>query len=165
LKTLIFGFGNIDRQDDGVAWHVMLAVMQKLGIDTALMDENVMPFTYGEYEFQFQLQLMPEFAEDLGQFDRAVFIDAHTGNIPEAVHQEAVLPAYQNSPFTHHMTAATLLSLCQVINGKVPDAILVSVRGYEFEFTRELSERTRLLADKASQRIIDWIVPKQDSGG
>jgi hydrogenase maturation protease len=159
LKTLVFGYGNIDRQDDGVAWHVLLAVMQKLGIDTSRVDENELPLSSGDYEFHFQLQLMPEFAEDLGQFDRVVFIDAHTGNVPEDVHQETILAAYQSSPFTHHMTASTLLSLCQVINGKVPEAVLVSVRGYEFEFTRTLSERTNVLADQAAQRIIDWLVP------
>jgi len=165
LKTLVFGFGNIDRQDDGVAWHVLLTVMQRLGIDTARMEENEMPFLHGDYEFHFQLQLMPEFAEELGEFDRVVFIDAHTGNVPEDVHQEAVLPAYQSSPFTHHMTAATLLSLCQVINGKAPEAILVSVRGYEFEFTRTLSERTHMHADEAAQRIMNWLLPAPGSGG
>jgi Ni,Fe-hydrogenase maturation factor len=139
--------------------------MQKLGIDTARMDEDEMPFSSGEYEFHFQLQLMPEFAEELGRFDRVVFIDAHTGNVPEDVHLEIIQPIYQSSPFTHHMTASTLLSLCQVFNGKVPEAILVSVRGYEFEFTRTLSDRTRVLADEAAKRVIGWLVPELGSGG
>ena len=165
LKTLIFGYGNIDRQDDGVAWHVLLDVMQRLGIDTSQMDENDLPFSHDDYEFQFQLQLLPEFADDLGRFDRVVFIDAHTGSVPDEIHTEAVLPEYQSSPFTHHMTPSTLLSLCEVIKGRHPDALLVSVRGYEFEFTRSLSQRTSELSLEAGMRIINWISQDSDSGG
>lgn len=157
MKTLIIGYGNIDRQDDGVAWHVLLQVMQNYGIYTQGLGEEDLPVVFGDLEFQFHLQLMPEMADDLGQYERVVFIDAHTGNVPEEIHQETVSSEYQSSPFTHHLTPSTLLSLCDVINKKHPDALLVSVRGYEFQFTRELSQRTRELVPQAAQQIVDWL--------
>lgn len=157
MKTLIIGYGNIDRQDDGVAWHVLLQVMQNSGIYTAGLGEEDLPMVYGDLEFQFHLQLMPEMADDMGQYERVVFIDAHTGNVPDEVHHESVSSEYQSSPFTHHLTPSTLLSLCDVMHKKHPDSLLVSVRGYEFQFTRELSQRTRDLVPQAAQKIMDWL--------
>lgn len=157
MKTLIIGYGNIDRQDDGVAWHVLLQVMQNFGIYTSGLGEEDLPVVFGDLEFQFHLQLMPEMADDLGQYERVVFIDAHTGNVPDVIHKETVSSEYQSSPFTHHLTSSTLLSLCDVIHKKHPDAMLVSVRGYEFQFTRDLSEHTRELVPQAAQNIVDWL--------
>jgi hydrogenase maturation protease len=157
LKTLIIGYGNIDRQDDGVAWHVLLDVMQRLGINSSNLEDEDLPLVWEGIEFQFNLQLLPEIAADLLEYDRVVFIDAHTGNVAEEVHQEIVSSQYQSSPFTHHLTPATLLSLCDVIHKKHPDALLISVRGYEFQFTRELSQKTLALVPEAGRRIIDWI--------
>jgi hydrogenase maturation protease len=157
LKVLILGYGNIDRQDDGVAWHVLVAVMKRLGIQPPDLEEDELPIQSGEYEFQFHLQLMPELADDLDKYDKVVLIDAHTGNVPDEVHTEIVAPQYQSSPFTHHMTAATLLSLCDVIHHRIPATLLVSVRGYEFQFTRSLSDRTRDLIETAVEKIFEWL--------
>jgi hydrogenase maturation protease len=157
LKVLILGYGNIDRQDDGVAWHILVEVMKRLGVTPPNLEEDEMPVTSGDYEFQFHLQLTPELADELGSFDKAVFIDAHTGAVPEEIHEEVVTPHYQSSPFTHHMTTSTLLSLCKVIHKKYPLTLLVSVRGYEFLFTRSLSQRTQNLVEEAASRIIEWI--------
>jgi hydrogenase maturation protease len=157
LKTLIIGYGNIDRQDDGVAWHVLLDIMQRLGIESLDLEDEDLPLVWEDLEFQFDLQLLPEIAADLANYDRVVFIDAHTGNVAEEVHQETVSSQYQTSPFTHHLTPATLLSLCDVIHKKHPDALLVSVRGYEFQFTRALSQKTMQLVPVAGKRIVDWL--------
>ena len=157
MKTLIFGYGNPDREDDGVAWHVLKEVMLQQHLpepedpDIDIKDER------NQTEYYFQFQLTPEIAYDLDRFDRVCFIDAHTGAVPEDVHFEKVHPAFQKSPFTHHLTAASLLSICETLHHKVPETILVSVRGYQFGFSRELSTATRLLCRQAADIIIDWM--------
>jgi Ni,Fe-hydrogenase maturation factor len=103
------------------------------------------------------LQLTPDLADGLDQFDKICFLDAHTGNVPEEINIEHLLPRYQTSPFTHHMTAATLLSLSEVINHCAPESILVSVRGYEFLFSRSLSSSTAELIPFAADKIVEWI--------
>lgn len=163
MKTLVIGYGNIDRQDDGVAWHVLAELMGRLGVSLLSPDEDEMPVVSGDYEFQYHLQLMPELADDMGKFDRVVFIDAHTGSVPEEIHKEVVAPVYQNSPFTHHMTASTLLSLCDVIHHRTPASLLVSVRGYEFLFTRSLSQKTQALVSRAADSILEWLNRSNDS--
>ncbi len=30
-KALILGYGNVDRQDDGAAWHILVGLCRKLG--------------------------------------------------------------------------------------------------------------------------------------
>ncbi|MHC1741238.1 MAG: hypothetical protein AB9897_09040 [Anaerolineaceae bacterium] len=158
MKTLFLGYGNVDRQDDGVAWHLLCEVMNRLHLPPPLEPEDEMPIEFGEFTFDFQLQLTPELSNSLGIYDKVCFMDAHTGNVPEEVHVEKVYAQYQTSPFTHHMTAATLLSLCEVIHKRIPDAILVSVRGYEFQFTRSLSSDTAALIAPAADEILHWLV-------
>jgi Ni,Fe-hydrogenase maturation factor len=55
------------------------------------------------------------------------------------------------------MSPKTLLSISKTIYDRVPEAILVSVRGYKFEFERKLSPKTAELVDQATGKIWDWI--------
>jgi hydrogenase maturation protease len=157
LKTLIFGYGNPDRQDDGVAWHVLRDIMQHYGLPVS--DELDIDYhdEQRQIDYEFQLQLVPEIADDLDAYDRVCFIDAHTGAVPEEVHLEKVIANFQKSPLTHHLTAASLLSITDTIHHKVPETILVSVRGYEFKFSQSLSTATAALTRQASDIIIHWV--------
>ena len=154
---LILGYGNVDRQDDGVAWHILAGLARRLGgqppgspdeeFDTA--DQNV--------DLLFVLQLMPEIAETIAQYERVCFVDAHTGAVPDDVNVQELSSEFQSSPFTHHMTASTLLSVAETLYHRAPQAILVSVRGYEFGFARSLSNRTAALAEEAAGLIEKWL--------
>jgi len=162
LRTLIIGYGNFDRQDDGLAWHVLKEVRKLLDMDAP---ESVPEYfdRDGDTVFVFKLQLLPEDAEEIARFERVCFIDAHTGAVPEPVHVEQLLSAWQHSPLTHHLTPNSLLSMIQAVYGKSLPAILVSVRGYEFEFTNSLSGRSALLVPQAANIIYNWIREAQSS--
>lgn len=153
-STLIIGYGNPDRQDDGVAWHVLTLLASQFGRAVPdSPDEGIFPS--GENpDLLFTLQLIPELAETIADYERVCFVDAHTGNVPEEIHIAEVQPFYQQSPFTHHMTPQTVLSLAQSIYKRTPQAMLVSVRGYEFGFTRDLSAQTGQLAGVAVTEIL-----------
>lgn len=157
LRTLIFGYGNADRQDDGVAWHVLREIMSTNGI--ALVEDSEIHHqdTNQDVDYEFQMQLTPELADDLNLYDRVCFIDAHTGAVPEDVHFERVNPGFQKSPFTHHLTPASLLSIAETMHKRVPETILVSVRGYEFGFSQSLSPATQALTRQAVDIIMEWL--------
>jgi len=159
MNTLFIGYGNPDRQDDGVAWHVLTGIANQLGLETSPSWEDPLP-SIPETEFTFNLQLTPEVAEDLTAYDRVCFVDAHTGKIPTNVQVVDVSPEYQTSPFTHHLTPEMLLSMCSSLYNRIPEAILISVRGYEFGFETELSAFTSSLVTEAVERAIGWL--KQD---
>ena len=155
-KLLILGYGNPDREDDGVAWHILRALTLKLGLSAPSSYEDEFP-EFDRIDFAFQLQLTPEMAEDISSYEHVCFIDAHTGNIPEPVRLIDVESEFQASPFTHHLTPQSLLSMCETIFGKKPDAALLSVLGHRFLFSRQLSAKTERLVPEAVELIWDWM--------
>lgn len=155
--TILIGFGNIDRQDDGVAWHILARLSQRLGRETPSPEDGFWP---GDEEYPhllFALQLTPELAETLSGYQRVCFVDAHTGSVPHEVNLAPIQAEYQPSPMTHHMTPMTVLSLCQTLYGHRIKGTLLSVRGYEFGFDRRLSPQTDALANLATERLWDWL--------
>ncbi len=154
--TLIVGYGNPDRQDDGLAWHILAKLAQEFnieGIDPGSIDF----FPVGNNpDLLFNLQLTPELAETISRYERVCFIDAHTGDVAEDIHFQAIQPEFKSSPLTHHMTPQTLLSLVVSLYSRQPEAVLVSVRGYEFGFSRSLSEKALQLLSKAVEKILAW---------
>ncbi|HVP20681.1 MAG TPA: hydrogenase maturation protease [Anaerolineaceae bacterium] len=155
-STLIIGYGNPDRQDDGVAWHVLALLAEHFGYPKP-DDGEVEFFPAGQNpDLLFSLQLTPEMVETISRYDRVLFIDAHTGEIAQEINIERLESRFQTSPLTHHLTPQTLLSLVSTLYQKDPQAILVSIRGFEFEFSHDLSPQTAALAPKAAGLIEDW---------
>ena len=155
-KLLLIGYGNPDREDDGVAWHILCALTQKLGLNLPESYEDEFP-EFALIDFAFYLQLTPEMAEDISVYEYVCFIDAHTGNIPEPVRLIDVESEFQQSPFTHHLTRQSLLSMCETIYRKRPDAALLSVLGHRFLFSRQLSAETAELVPQAVASIWAWL--------
>jgi hydrogenase maturation protease len=156
-KILIIGYGNPNREDDGVAWHILekLAAHFDLPLSPALAADEFEPGNYPHLVFE--LQLFPEMAETMADYDAVCFVDAHTGAYEEEVRSVTLDPQFQASPFTHHLTPESCLVIAQTLYGHAPQGLLVSVRGYYFGYKTELSEQTALHAGKAVARIIDWV--------
>ncbi len=161
-KTLVLGYGNPDRQDDGVAWHVLDGLAQALGmLRPEEFDEELR--LGDKADLLFQLQLTPEIAEVVANYAFVCFVDAHTGAIQNDLNVEKISPLYQTSPFTHHMTPQTCLSIAENLYHHIPEeALLLSIRGYAFEFSTDLSEKTQSLAKDAIRTILEWICSKDD---
>lgn len=157
-KTLLIGYGNPDREDDGVAWHVLRGVADFFGLiipddldeDLIIVNENL--------HFLFNLQLLPEMTYDMSDYDRICFVDAHTGAQENDLNIQKVERKFQNSPLTHHMTPQTILSILEQAFNHKPEAILVSIRGYQFGFENYLSSKTNNLALQAIEKISQWII-------
>lgn len=156
-KTLIIGYGNADRQDDGVGWHILKNLAERVGQSVPDDPGEAIEITSDKVDLLFILQIYPELAETISQYERVCFVDAHTSDIPESIAWTALDPAYEKSPLTHHMSPKTVLSIATTIYDCNPEAILVSVRGYSFQFERALSEPTAALVAEATERIWQWI--------
>lgn len=147
------GYGNPDRGDDGVAWHILKNLFAEFGrSEVDLFDSDVVSLTEN-IDTWFNFQLLPEISELLVQYQQAVFIDAHTGEIKEDINFQELTPTYQNSPFTHHMTPPSLLALAESIHGQYPKSWMLSVRGYDFKFEQALTPQTQTLCDEALDLI------------
>lgn len=157
-NSLIIGIGNYDRQDDGVAWHILCGLAKTLGRDVPQdpYGEGFEPI--GEKpHLLFTLQIYPEMAELISNYDHVCFIDAHTGAIPTELQAIKIEPDFQHSPLTHHMTPETVLSLTYTVSNSKPEGFLVSVRGYQFGFAQTLSPKTTELSVSAIQEISNWL--------
>ena len=152
----MIGYGNPDRQDDGVAWHVLHALAIQLTLPAPDSYEDEFP-PNNRLDFAFTLQLTPEMSEQISLYEQVCFVDAHTGSIAGKVQLVPVESQFQHSPFTHHLTAQSLLSMCQSLYGKAPQAMLLSVRGYQFEFERQLSSETAALLPQALELLLRWL--------
>lgn len=156
-SLLLIGYGNPDRQDDGVAWHVLAMLADRLDrprpqeIGEGMEDFSDSP------GLLFVLQLTPELAEIVSRSSSVCFIDAHTGSVEEDVQLIPIGKEFQTSPLTHHMTPQTVLSLANSLYQSSPDGYLLSIRGYQFGFTYEMSPQTQELASQAADRLWDWV--------
>ncbi|MBN1247339.1 MAG: hydrogenase maturation protease [Anaerolineae bacterium] len=157
-RTLVAGFGNLYRRDDGVARYVVNALRERL--DREPLDE--MDDGFGDIGHAVDTvvlhQLVPELAEDLKNYGLVIFVDAHVGaTIPEPIHEEPVAVTYR-APFVYHQThPSTLLALTQQMYGVAPEAILISLLGHDFDFGEGLSEETAALVRPAVERILKRI--------
>lgn len=162
-RLLILGIGNPDRQDDGLAWHLLNRLATYWGYSKGLDLGETLPVTEG-LTLCTDLQLRPEMAEDLTAYTHVCFVDAHTGALPKEICWQILHAGFQPSPLSHHLTPQSCLALAEALFGQAPYGILLSIRGYEFGFSRQLSPRTQVLLDAAVHQLLQWLFPLTHHG-
>lgn len=156
-RILLLGYGNLDRQDDGVAWHILRRVAKRLNTQLPEIPEEHLYELSPSITVGFTLHLIPEHAEWLSSYERVLFLDAHTGSVSKDVFFTYLKPQFEPSPLTHHLTPATCLALCEALYQKSPQGALLSVRGFNFDFSQSLSFSAQLLLEPAVEQILKWL--------
>lgn len=156
-RTLIVGYGNLDRQDDGAAYFVVNGLRDRLGQPPLAEDETGLEAPGGEVDSIFVTQLGPELLEIVAGYDRVVFVDAHVRPDAPDVGVEPIMAEYATATFTHHMTPAMLLALLAALHGVWPESYLVSVRGHAFDFQRGLTAETAALLEAAVDAVLEML--------
>lgn len=156
-SVLIVGFGNMSRRDDGVAFHVIRRLRERLGL--LIASDDVFEDCYEDMGSGLAAiclhQLAPELAETLAEHDIVVFIDAHIDHEEwEPVDWREIMPRYRANMVTHHLTPDAVLALCGSLFGKCPRGYILSVLGTDFDFGAELSPVTSSLVDGAVDRLL-----------
>ena len=153
-RTLIIAYGNRDREDDGAGWHILDKLAHRLGLETPEFPGDQVSTDDGSHTLLYLFQLLPEMAEDIGDYEQLIFIDAHNSpSIPDVVFEE-VSPSQSHSAFTHHMGAGELLSIAQVLGKKLPVSWMLTVRGFSFRFAQTLSQETAELVCQAFSLLL-----------
>lgn len=156
--NLFIGYGNPNRGDDGAAFHLLIALLNDFGkVDVDLFSSDPISLDVSTDVF-YNFQLLPEFAELIAQYQQVVFIDSHTGEIKENINFHSIEPEYQYSPFTHHFTPSSCLAVTESLTGRHPEAWLLSIRGFNFGFTTELSKQTHEYMIQALDIIHDKFI-------
>jgi hydrogenase maturation protease len=154
-RTLVIGFGNVDRADDGVAFHIVNAFRQRMGQGPLAEDNTGLEELGAPVDSVFIGQLVPEMIDLLDDYNRVVFVDAQVDPALDDLYCAAVSPDEAGLTFTHHMSPATLLAFFKALHGRDLEGHLVSIRGRDFDFHRNLSENTLALVDLAVERILE----------
>ena len=156
-RTLVIGFGNIDRADDGVACHIVNSLRARLGREGLPEGETGLEDLGQQTDTAFLIQLVPELVDILAGYDQLVFVDAHADREMPDLHCGRV--ALESAPplFSHHMTPAMLLALVDALHGKGPSGYLVSVRGVDFDFHQGLSPECEALVEPAVHKILELL--------
>jgi len=137
--TLILGYGNPLRRDDGAGPEVARRVAA-LGLPGLEVIEAH--------------QLLPEHAEALSRVDRAVFVDASVEEGLEAVRVSEVVPSSDPSLAPHASDPESLLALAALLFERAPDAWLVEIPAADLGIGEGLSETAQEACELALMRIM-----------
>jgi len=109
--TLVIGYGNPLRGDDGVGWAVAEAALGDPGGGDVVTVQA----------------LLPELAERVARSSRAVFVDARVGTTPGRISTDAIIPVDAGATLQGHaLTPGTVVYLAGQLYGWKGDAWLVS---------------------------------------
>ncbi|MBN1487075.1 MAG: hydrogenase maturation protease [Anaerolineae bacterium] len=160
--TLIAGFGNTYRRDDGAGRAVVNALREYLERPALEPLDDGFDDLGNQVDTIVLHQLVPELAEVVKDYELVIFVDAHVGSIPEEI-REVTIDAEFTTPFvSHQFHPATVLALAQQMSGHAPECVLISLRGYNFDFGEELTAETQALVKPTTERIIGLINKEPD---
>jgi hydrogenase maturation protease len=122
-RVLVLGYGNPGRQDDGLGPAV-----------SARIAAQGWPFVTAHDNYQLNI----EDALDVADHDVVWFVDAtKTGPAPFAI--ERIEPADSLEFSSHLVRPEAILALASRYYGATPQAFLLGIRGYAFEFVEALT--------------------------
>lgn len=141
----IIGYGNPDRRDDGCGFHVASRLESMLRERESVTVRSMH-------------QLDPVLAVELGEADQVLFVDASVENREKGVEWRRVVPEQGVLPaMTHHLKPSFLMGLVHAIEGRCPEAWLVSVQGEDFGIGEGLSPSTEWLAEQAIEEVLAFV--------
>jgi hydrogenase maturation protease len=125
--TLVLGWGNPGRGDDGLGPAFVAAVSQAAP---------------QAFTFETDYQLAVEDAAEAARYERVLFVDAsRDGPAPfmlRRLRPQAEPPGFS----THEVAPGAVLALCEALFHASPEGWLLGIRGYDFDrFESGLSER------------------------
>ncbi len=137
-KTLIYGYGNPGRQDDGLGV-AFVKQFEKTAHEAGLDCE---------IDFDCNYQLNIEDALTISNYQRIIFADASTESIV-CFALSKVSPATKVNFTMHAVSPEYVLHLCQTLYDKHPEVYLLHIKGYEWGMREELTQKAQSNLSKA----------------
>jgi hydrogenase maturation protease len=134
--SLIYGIGNIGRQDDGLGWAF---------IDW-LESELICP----KAELMRHYQLHLEDADMISYKKQVLFVDASKDVDLESFQLEKVEPKMDFSFTSHAISISSILATCQTCFDFTPEVHFLTIKGYEWELQQGLTSKARQNLDRTT---------------
>jgi hydrogenase maturation protease len=145
-SIFVLGYGNPGRQDDGLGPKAAEGIAS-LGL----------PFVSTDAAFQLNI----EDAEAISGHDVVIFVDASV-SAPEPFSFERLYPAGEVTFTSHSVSPGSILRLCTDHFGPAPEAYVMGIRGYSFEFEEEMTAAARGNLEKALSFLSDFLLKRLD---
>ena len=144
-KTLLIGFGNPAREDDGIGPAVAKEI-EKLEIKGLSVDSDY--------------QLTVEDASFVAEHDSVVFVDASVeGEEPFAFSR--LSPKRSDSFSSHSVNPETVMGIAYDLFNAKTEGYLLGIRGYSFDmFTEEITPR----ALENKRKAVEFLIPLLRTG-
>lgn len=152
--TLIIGYGNPLRGDDGVG---IRAAELLAGGETG---EGASSLCSDGVEVIACHQLSIELAATIADVDRLILIDACAVGQPGALTEQVLtprIPSDGSNSLSHHLDARGLLAAAQILYGKALPTILLTLSGGSFDYGETLSPPVARALPKLIARIRDLL--------
>lgn len=151
LRILIYGYGNPGRQDDALGIHLVDYIEN-------WAREN--QFTTIETDQNYQLNI--EDAERISTFDLVVFCDASVKDI-EHPELEEVVPDLRTEFSMHAVTPSFVYALCQRIFNRNPRTYQLHIRGYSWEFMKQITEQAGKNLQQAQKILTGFLIQEMSN--
>jgi hydrogenase maturation protease len=143
-SSLVVGYGNPLRSDDGIGW----VIAGRLAADPRFAGTDVLQ----------RHQLTPELALDISRADLVVLVDARSGPPAGSVSIERVNPAgATGATWSHHLGPASLVALARELYGHAATVQVVSVGIGSLEVGEGLSPAVEAAVELAMDTIAELV--------
>jgi hydrogenase maturation protease len=135
-SCLIYGIGNVGRQDDGLGW--------------AFVDWLQTQGRCSNAEMQKGYQLVLEDADLISNKQRVLFIDATKDASVTSFTLERAAPRMDFSFTSHAISVPAIMATCQQCFQRLPLVHVLAIRGFEFELEMGLTPAAQQNLDDAT---------------
>jgi hydrogenase maturation protease len=135
-SCLIYGIGNVGRQDDGLGW--------------AFVDWLQAEGRCSNAEIQKGYQLLLEDADLISNKQRVLFIDATKNASVASFTLERAEPRMDFSFTSHAISIPAIMATCQQCFQRLPVVHVLAIRGFEFELEIGLTPAAQQNLDDAT---------------
>ncbi len=143
-RTLVIGYGNPLRGDDGFGWHTAHRLAQVAHHDAI----NVLAVH----------QLTPELAELVRHAELVIFIDASPEGVPGTWKcAEIATQAVRTNTFAHHLTPTILLGYARTVFHVSPPALIITLGVESFDYCETLTHRAEAALPEVLQCVLEKI--------
>jgi len=153
-STLVIGYGNPGRQDDGLG-PALIDILEQHEFSATTLQPNALHAK--ALHLQSSYQLTVEDAFDICEFDQVVFVDASLN--AEAPYSFQEVDQIDDSLMgSHSLTPEAVMKLCKTLYSKTPKAYILGIRGYEFDHFEEKLSSVALENLQAAQCFLTtWL--------
>lgn len=142
-SCLIYGIGNVGRQDDGLGW--------------AFVDWLEAQGRCPSAQLQRSYQLLIEDADLISTKRRVLFVDATKDESVTSFELRRPAPRMDFTFTSHAMSVPAIMATCEQCFGCLPEVYVLAIRGFEFGLAMGLT--------RAAQRNLDIVTACLSSPG